>query len=149
MVQNIVSHNSDAVLCNILSGIPDHPIEDVKISGFYMEHRGGATAEKAGIVPPEALAAYPDPPMFGPMPAQGFFLRHIRNFEMSHVEIAPMTPDARPSFVLDDVNRADFFAITAPTSPAAFDLRRATDVRLHWSRAAKDAVIATAQNQHI
>ena len=28
-----------------------------------------------------------------------------------------MTPDARPSFVLQDVERADFLAITAPTQP--------------------------------
>ena len=147
VVQNIVSYNSDSRLCNILSGIPDYPIEDIKISGMYMQHKGGATADKAQIVPPEAIDKYPDPPMFGPMPAQGFYLRHIRNLEMSHVEIAPMADDARPSFVLEDVNRADFFAITAPTSPAAFDLRHATDMRVHWSRAAKDANISTAVAQ--
>jgi hypothetical protein len=38
--------------------------------------------------------------MFGPMPASGFFLRHMRNVEMSHVEIANTTPDARPAFYL-------------------------------------------------
>ena len=146
VVQNIVSYNSDSRLCNILSGIPGYPIEDVKISNVYMQHKGGATADKAKIVPPEEVEKYPDPTMFGPMPAGGFFLRHIQNLEMSHVEVAPMSNDARPSFVLEDVNRADFFAVTAPT-PNAFDLRNAKDVRIGWSRAAKDTVIANATGQ--
>ncbi|AFL88974.1 endopolygalacturonase [Terriglobus roseus DSM 18391] len=143
VVQNITSYNSDATLCNILSGIPDFPIEDIKISNFYMQHKGGASAEKARIMPPEEVEKYPDPAMFGPMPAGGFFLRHVRHLEMSHVEIQPMSNDARPSFVLEDVTRADFFAVTAPT-PNAFDLRHVKDVRVGWSRATKDAVIADA-----
>ncbi|SEB45906.1 rhamnogalacturonidase [Terriglobus roseus] len=146
VVQNITSYNSDSKLCNILSGIPDFPIEDIKISNFYMQHKGGATADKAKIVPPEEVEKYPDPGMFGPMPAGGFFLRHVRNLEMSHVEITPMSNDARPSFVLEDVTRADFFAVTAPT-PNAIDLRHVKDVRIGWSRAAKDAVISSAEGQ--
>jgi hypothetical protein len=81
------------------------------------------------------------------MPAQGFFLRHLRNLELSHVEIAPMANDARPSFVLEDVTRADFFAITAPTEPPAFALRDAKDFRILFSRAATDAVLDTATNK--
>jgi polygalacturonase len=148
VVQNITSYNSDSRLCNILSGIPDFPIEDIKISNFYMQHKGGATADKAKIVPPEEIEKYPDPGMFGSMPAGGFFLRHVRNLEMSHVEVMSMSNDARPSFVLEDVTRADFFAVTAPT-PNAFELRHAKDMRIGWSRAAKDAVIESAAGQKI
>ncbi len=147
LVSNIVSYNSDSAICNILSGIPGYPIEDIKIANFYMQHRGGAGAGQAKLTPPEAPEKYPDPNMFGPMPAQGFFLRHVKNLEMSHVEIAPMAADARPSFVLEDVTRADFLAVTAPTTPAAFDLRSARDVRVSLSRAAHDAVLATANGQ--
>lgn len=147
LVSNIVSYNSASSIGNILSGVPGYPIEDVKIANFYMQHKGGIGAEQATLVPPENSDKYPDPGMFGPMPAQGFFLRHVRRLEMSHVEIAPMAADARPSFVLEDVDRADFFAITAPTSPQAFSLRRATDLHVHLSRAAKDSVIEAAANQ--
>jgi polygalacturonase len=147
LVSNIVSNNSDSAIGCILSGIPDYPIEDVKISNLYMQHKGGGSAEQAKAVPPEQIDKYPDPGMFGPMPAHGFFLRHIRNLEMSHVEVAPMTPDARPAFVLTDVNRADFLAVTAPRTPAAFALRNVIDVRVQLSRAAKDAVIESAADQ--
>lgn len=147
LVSNIVSYNSEASIGNIISGIPGYPITDVKIANFYMEHKGGVSAAQAKIVPPEEVNKYPDPGMFGPMPAQGFFLRHLNRLEMSHVEIAPMTKDVRPSFVLEDVNRADFLAVTAPTSPQAFALRKATDVRVLMSRAAKDTVFDTAADQ--
>ena len=144
IVSNITSYNSDAAIGCILSGIADAPLEDIKISNLYMQHKGGGSAGQAKLVPPEQREKYPDPGMFGPMPAQGFFLRHIRNLEMSHVEVTPMTADARPAFVLTDVTRADFIAVTAPTTPAAFALRSSTDVRVHISRAAENSVIKSA-----
>jgi hypothetical protein len=79
--------------------------------------------------------------MFGPTPAQGFFLRHIKNIEMSHVEIQPAAPDPRPSFYLEDVHRADFIAVTAPSAPPAFSINNSTDVRIRLSRAAPDSTI--------
>ena len=63
--------------------------------------------------------------------------------ELSYVEIAPMAPDARPSFVLEGVERADFLACTAPTGPA-FAFHHSQDIRIHLSRAAADTVLATA-----
>ena len=149
LVSNIVSYNSDPGICNILSGIQEHPIEDVKIANFYMQHKGGVDAGQAKLQPPEAPEKYPDPPMFGLMPAQGFFLRHVKNLEMSHVEIAPMASDGRPSFVLEEVVRADFLAVTAPTAPPAFEFRHAADVRINLSRAAHDAMLPSAVNQKL
>jgi polygalacturonase len=143
LVSNIVSSGSLPRLANILSGIPDYPLEDIKIANFYMQHMGGADAAQASLRPTEHAAEYPEQEMFGPIPAQGFFLRHIRNLEMSHVEIAMAKPDARSSFYLEDVNRADFLAITAP-APEAFVLHGVTDLRIHLSRAAKDTVLAQA-----
>ena len=68
---------------------------------------------------------------------------------MSHVEIRPMAADARPAFVLDSVDRADFIAVTAPVAPPAFHLVNVTDVRILISRAAKDTVLATVTDQTI
>ena len=73
----------------------------------------------------------------GPTPSHGFFVRHLRNLEMSHVEVAPTAPDPRPAIWLEDVHRADFFAITAPPQ-GNFSLHGVSDFRLAWSRAAKD-----------
>ena len=150
VVDNLVSYNTAPRISTILSGIPGHAIQDIKLSNIYIQHQGGGTADDAKIVMPEKEDSYPDPGMFGKItPSQGFFLRHVNRIEMSHVEIAPATPDARPSFYLEGVNRADFIAVTAPTSPAAFALNKVTDLRIAISRAAKDTQLATADNQSL
>jgi polygalacturonase len=144
-VSNLVSSNGGASICSILSGVPGGSLEDIHLANIFIEHRGGIPAAQAAIRPPENAAAYPDPDMFGPMPAQGFYLRHIRNLEMSHVEVRPLAPDTRPAFHLEDVHRADFLAITAPSAPA-FYLNQVTDLRIAFSRAAKDTQLASAND---
>jgi polygalacturonase len=150
LVDNLVSYNTGSHISSILSGIPGHAIQDVKISNVYIQHQGGGSADDAKIVMPEKENAYPDPGMFGrTTPSQGFFLRHINRLEMSHVEVAPGSPDQRPSFYLEEVNRADFIAVTAPTSPSAFALHKVTDLRVALSRAAKDTERATADGESL
>ena len=148
LIDNLVCHNAARTPCSILSGIPGHAIQDVKLSNIYVSTAGGGVAADGQIVPPENEAKYPDPEMFGPMPASGFFLRHMKNVEMSHVEIANDTPDARPAFNLNDVERADFFAITAPRgADGVFSLNNVKDLRIGWSRAAGDASISAAEHK--
>jgi hypothetical protein len=67
---------------------------------------------------------------------------------MSHVEIEPMNDDPRPAFWLEDVHRADLFAITAPPKPN-FTLRNVSDLRIFWSRAAKDTALEQVESQTV
>ena len=148
LISNLECYNAPQEVSSILNGIPGYPIEDVKLSNIYIETVGGATAGMAQIQPPELEAAYPEPRMFGPMPASGFFLRHVRNVEMSHVEIANATADARPAFYLADVERADFFAVTARRgADGAFALHDVKNLRIGWSRAAADATLDRVDNK--
>ena len=149
MVDNFVSYNTESRICSILSGIPGHDIKDIKLSNIYIQHRGGDYADLVKVIPPENVDKYPDPGMFGPMPAGGFFFRHVRNLELSHVEIVPMNADPRPSFHLQDVTRADFIAVTAPTSPSAFSLNKVADLRVLLSRAAKDTILPEADGRSL
>jgi polygalacturonase len=149
LISNLTSYNCASRLCSILSGIPDYAIEDVKLANIYQHHVGGASQDTLALQPPENENKYPDPGMFGPMPSQGFFLRHIKNLEMSHVEVAAATSDPRPSFYLAGVDRADFIAVTAPKGVQAFHLGKVTDLRILLSRAAKDTQLDIADNQTI
>src|SRR5580704_16022130 len=150
VVDNLVSYNTGSHISSILSGITGSPIRDVKISNVYIQQKGGGSADDAKIVMPQNDDKYPDPGMFGPTtPSQGFFLRHVTNLEMSHVEVQPATPDQRPSFYLEDVNRVDFIAVTAPTTPPAFSLNKVTDLRILLSRAAKDTQLESVDSKII
>ncbi len=148
LISNLECYNAPMKVSSVLSGIPGYMIEDVKLSNSYVESVGGATAEEAALRPPESENKYPEPGMFGAMPSSGFFLRHMRNLEMSHVEVACVAPDARPAFFLTDVDRADFFAITAPKGPqGSFALHGVKDLRIGWSRAAADISLASADDK--
>ena len=160
LVSNFVSHNSRSSTASLISGIPENLIEDVKISDCFFGHEGLPKDMRVGwgeqtkpfpdwktIQVPEIEDAYPELLRFGPTPSNGFFVRHLKNLEMSHVEIAPQAADARPAFWLEDVHRADFFAITAPAGQPNFSLHNVTDMRVLWSRAAKDTTLPRADNQ--
>ena len=148
LISNLTCYNAPKDISSILSGIPGYNIEDVKLSNIYVETIGGGTAQDAHIQPPEFEDKYPDPGMFGPMPASGFFLRHVRDLEMSNVEIAHAIADARPAFYLTDVQRADFFAITAPRgAEGAFSFHDVKDLRIGWSKAATDTTLANIDNK--
>ncbi|HLY42288.1 MAG TPA: glycoside hydrolase family 28 protein [Terracidiphilus sp.] len=143
VLSNLECHNAPSGISSILSGIPGHAIEDVKLANVFVETAGGATVGTGQVPLAENESKYPEPNMFGPTPSSGFYLRHMRNLEMSHVEIAHAVPDARPAFHLDNVERADFFAITAPRgTEGAFALRSVNGFRIGWSRAAADAVLS-------
>ena len=142
LLSNITCYNSAAKFGSNITGIPGYAVEDLKISDVYVQHVGGGTADQMKIEVPEDENKYPEPGMLGPLPAHGFYFRHVNRLEMSHVEVAPVAVDARAAIYLDDVHRADFFAITAPSTPPAFSFNKSTDIRVMLSRAAPDTTIA-------
>ncbi|MGA2534731.1 MAG: glycoside hydrolase family 28 protein [Terracidiphilus sp.] len=146
LISNLTCHNAPMKVCSILSGVPKFPIEDVKLSNIYVESVGGALSDAARIQPPEFEDKYPEPGMFGPMPAFGFFVRHVRNLEMSHIEVATVDADARPAFHFVDVSRADLHSITAPRgADGAISLQDVRDLRIGWSRAAPDTSLKSVE----
>jgi polygalacturonase len=141
LIQNVNCYNTAVRYSSHITGIPGYSVEDVKLSDIYVEHSGGGTEADAKIAVPEKIDAYPEPTMFGPLPAHGFYMRHVNRVSMSHVEVRPNQPDARPAIYTDDVHRADFIDITAPNSPPAFSFNGSTDIRVRLSRAAEDQTV--------
>jgi len=64
MISNLVCSNCVSRLGSIVSGIPGHLVEDVKISNLQILHQGGGTREDATYQPPEYEETYPEPTMF-------------------------------------------------------------------------------------
>ncbi|MFZ0662460.1 MAG: glycoside hydrolase family 28 protein [Acidobacteriaceae bacterium] len=141
IVSNVICSNAASQLGCIISGVPGHEIEDVKLHHIYIQHRGGGTKEQAAIVPPEDESKYPEPNMFGDMPSQGFYLRHVKNIDLSDIEIVAMTADARPAFVLQNVDGADCFHLRTPAGVPAIVLHDSTNVEERWVRGVKDGTL--------
>jgi len=145
LIQNLVSSNAN-LLPSVFAGLAGHPIEDVRLSDIHLHHVGGAPTAMAALNPDENELGYPEATMFGDLPAAGLFARHLRNLEVSNVEVATAAPDSRPAFQLEDVAGADFFRLRAPAGPA-FRLKGVTEFRSFGSAGRVDVSIASAADQ--
>lgn len=150
-ISNIDCHGANSQTPSIIAGIPGHPIEDIAIDDVRIEQEGGGTAEMASLTVPELESAYPEPSMFGSLPAQGFFIRHARNIEFGNVEIASVSPDQRPIFWLDDVDGADFFRIAVPEGrpQTGFALNNVARFRVFGSRDVPDTILPSLAHGQI
>ena len=141
-ISNIVCSNAASQLGCIISGVPGHEIQDLQLHHIFIQHRGGGTKEQAGVTPPENEQKYPEPNMFGNMPSQGFYVRHVKNISLSDIEIAPLTDDARPGFIFQNVEGADLFHIKTPPNAPVLELHDCTGVNALWVRGLKDGTQA-------
>ena len=107
---------------------------------FTSSTREARPAEIAALQPADLEKSYPEPKMFGQMPSQGFFIRHVKNIEMSDVEISSLQADARPAFILDDVQGARFFRIRGPRLQGVprFVLNNVEDFDVYLSKPVPD-----------
>ena len=107
-ISNVVAHNADPRYPSTIAGIPGHNVADIRLSNIRHHMVGGLTPADAVADPPELENAYPEPTMFGTLPAFGFFIRHASGIDLDNVEVRWEQQDTRPAFVLRDVADADF-----------------------------------------
>ena len=102
---NISVRNAGSVGCSI-TGLSNHPVEDVWLTNITIHHQGGITQADLPKID-EALQdekekEYPEATMWGNLPAKGFYIRHARRISFQNVEVTTAEPDARPEFVRVD-----------------------------------------------
>ncbi len=150
-ISNLVVFNTAGRYASILTGIPGHDIEDVRLSGIYILHQGGGTKEQAQIKLPEKADHYPEPTMFGATPCYGFYLRHIKGLEMSEIEIKYEKEDQRPPLILEDVKGADFFHVNAQHAPGlpVFELHNVEDFETRWCKSVADTTLQNVSSKSL
>jgi hypothetical protein len=87
-----------------INGLPDHPIEGVRLENIRLVYQGGGTREQAGHVLPELGADYPEPKPRDVTPAYGLFARHVRDLELANLNFSLASDDFRPALECVDVN---------------------------------------------
>lgn len=128
-ISNVVVSDADHQYASIIAGLPGHDIEDVKLSNITIRYKGGGTKADAAREVPENEKSYPEPSMFGVIPAYGFYVRHAKGITFDNVDVSFEQTDERPAFVLDDVKDAAFYRTRARLAPEAkmFVLRNVTN----------------------
>jgi polygalacturonase len=80
---------------------------------------------------PERAHAYPEPSIFGLLPAYGLYARHVQGLTALNVQFGFRRADSRPAIVLDDAQGVDFDRVKASVAggAAAIVLRQVKDFR--------------------
>lgn len=86
-----------------LAGLPDHAIEDVRLSDIDLTYAGDVPGP-APATPPELAEAYPEPSMFGPTPAWGMWSRHVSGLDVRDLRLHRQGQESRPPVQLDDTH---------------------------------------------
>ncbi len=111
-ISHVNVFNADSRYSSIISGIPGALIEDVALDNIHIYYQGGYSEEDGLRMPPEQEKTYPEPWMFGTIPAKGMFIRHARGVSLSDIHFHYAKPDGRPLFVTDDAGEIYYHRIT-------------------------------------
>jgi hypothetical protein len=173
-ISNVVASDADPRYASILSGIPGHDIEGVSLSNIRIQYRGGLNLDQVakqpadlvnrfffrapgGVPPrepydtPEREKEYPEPSMFGVLPAYGLFLRHVKGIDIRNVEVGFEKEDRRPAFVLDQAKDVWFENVKAQrvTGVPAFVLKDVENITVYRSAQAPDAKVDRAARKEM
>jgi polygalacturonase len=166
-ISGISVNGADGRFPILLAGLPGHPIEDVTLEGIHVLSRGGITLEQVAAQPAELVnpfflrgpaepgvtgprdpfavparePSYPEPSMFGLLPASAIYARHVTGLVVRDVTYVYEKPDTRPRVVLDNVTGARFdeLDVAHPGKDQAFVLRAVKDFAISRSPGVPDA----------
>lgn len=149
-ISNVVSSSQSSLCCSIIAGIPNHRIENIRLSNILVKHSGGGTKIDTARELEEKEREYPEPTMFGNTPAHGLFIHHAANVEVSDYKVIAAN-DARPCFRLVDVERVDFLNIKADrmVDTPTFVLDDVKDFALANCTSLPDIQIAEARQKEL
>ena len=123
LISNVIATGVDARSGIEIMGLPEQPIEGLRLDNIRLTFAGGGTKEQAAIVPKELGTGYPEPK--GTMPAYGLFARHVHGLELANITVGFDKDDFRPALVCTDVKGLeidDFKGQAVPgVAPARFD----------------------------
>lgn len=148
-ISNVTAYDADPRFASIIAGLPNHPIEDVRLSNIRIVYKGGGTRADAAAEPEERETSYPEPSMFGPIPAYGFYVRHARRLVMRDIDVSFMKDEQRPAFFLDDVSDVVFDGARAKrtTGVPVFVLRNVNDFTVRNTNGVPDTRKAKAARE--
>lgn len=106
-IRNILISNvtADGVSANSgiqIFGLPEQPIEGLRLENIRLVCKGGGTEEQAAKMPPELNTGYPEP--HGVMPGYGVFARHVRGLELANINLSVEKEDKRPAMICSDID---------------------------------------------
>jgi hypothetical protein len=105
LISNVTADSVSANSGIQIMGLPEQPIEGLRLENIRLVCRGGGTEKQAATMPPELDTGYPEPRgALGVMPSYGVFARHARGLELANITLSLEKPDQRPAMICSDVD---------------------------------------------
>ena len=128
LISNIIVDGVDKMSGIQIMGLPEQPIEGVRLQNIRLISRGGGTEKDAATEPKELGNRYPEPVTLGTLPAYGLFARHVQDLELANIHLNFQTNDLRPALVFADVDGLEIDnlkpQVAEGVKPAEFARRR-------------------------
>ena len=141
LISNVIADGVGRMSGIQISGLPEQPIEGVRLENIRLISNGGGTAENAATKPKELGTGYPEPGAIGTLPAYGIFARHIRDLEIANIQVSFLTNELRPAAFFMDIKglEIDNFKpqVTSGVRPMVF-ANNVTEVSIRNSSALDD-----------
>jgi polygalacturonase len=87
-----------------IMGLPELPVEGVRLDNIRLVSKGGGTTNDAARLPRELGTGYPEPRMIGTLPAYGVYARHVKDLELANINVEAKTSDMRPALTCIDAD---------------------------------------------
>ncbi|MGC9941761.1 MAG: glycoside hydrolase family 28 protein [Verrucomicrobiota bacterium] len=104
LISNVIAEGVGKMSGIQIMGLPEQPLEGVRLENIRLISRGGGTPADAAITPRELGEGYPEPGKIGTLPAYGIFARHVHDLELANINVSFETNDARPAASFADID---------------------------------------------
>lgn len=96
---------------SVICGIPAAAIDGVGLSDIRVTMAQAEAGPESLASVPEKIADYPDPTMFGPLPAAGLYIRHAADLEIRNCHFQAANEEQRAGVVADNAEQLRFTAV--------------------------------------
>jgi polygalacturonase len=106
LISNVIADGVGKMSGIQIMGLPDVPVEGVRLENIRLTSVGGGTTNDAAIVPPELGTGYPEPSKLGAggtLPAYGIFARHVTDLSLANITVNYTKEDLRPAAMFADI----------------------------------------------
>ena len=103
LISNVIADGVGKMSGIQIMGLPEQPVEGVRIENVRLTSNGGGTGKDAARIPEELGTGYPEPGHLGTLPAYGVFARHVKGLELANISMNFLANDLRPAAVFADI----------------------------------------------
>jgi polygalacturonase len=129
LISNVVAEGVGKISGIQIMGLPEQPLEGIRLENIRLISNGGGTEADAAITPKELGDGYPEPRKLGTMPAYGIFARHVHDLELANITVSFETNDLRPAASFADIDGLEIDNFKPQVAPGVEAAKFSGDVR--------------------